>query len=662
MLLLLLLLGEVGSLTGGGEPECEKLVEEAYQWAVGQGRPVDAAKARELFLQAAEQGDPRALAWKGQRLYRGEPPFAKDQETGLRIFREIEKPLKKMADENRPYAAKILAGSWAVLDREKKGKEAFQLMKSLAETGDPDAIGYLGWFTEEGIGVQADPQAAFSFYKKAAEGGDILSFWHVGSAYQNGRGISRDLAQAFRWYSRGAEKNEPSCQRMVAIAYFQGEGVTKDEAAAFGWFVKSAQLGNAESQDWLGWLYEAGRGTPADPKQAFVWFQKSAEAGYASGQKNLARCYEDGIGVSPDPEKAFRYYQKAAEGGQSWAMGKVAKFLETGKGTVKNPAEAFRWWQRQAEAGDFWAPEQLARCHAEGIGTPKNAEEAGKWYGQLRAKLEEETKKGSVWAWDNLGRYFFKGLGVDRDYAKALECYHKAAALKSGWAMEQIGWCHEKGLGVPVDEKEALKWYRKAAESGQTWSMGHVAVLYETGRGTEKNPAEAYRWYRKRRRQEPAIAGRMKTWVDVMKKRLAPKRTMRKPCAGTRRPPGKGACGPGSKRGDFMRKDSGPRKIRRWPIVFTCHRFRTKGPGLNIASSPWARVITTKVNMNLRSVVSKRRGNLDIVRRHIGFTNCTPGIQPGKKPILSREFKSNESLYGNSRMKPRDPEFWLGRP
>lgn len=491
-------------LWGGPDSEAEKLVVEAYRFRMGEGRPVDEVKARELYLQAADRGDPRALAWKAQRIYQGEPPFSRDPDKGRQIFHEIEEPLQKMADKNLPYAAKLLASSWALFEREKKGRQAFRLIESLAQGGDPDAMGTLGWFTEVGIGVQADPQLAFSLYQKAAEGGDVLSCWNVGHAYQQGLGPSPDPEQALAWYLRGAKQNEANCQRMVGIAYFHGEGVARDEAKAFSWFEKSARQGNPESQDWLGWLYEAGRGVPADPKQAFAWFQKSAAAGNPSGQKNLARCYEDGIGVSPDPVQAFLHYQKAAEGGQGWAMGKVAKFLETGQGTAKNPVEAFRWWQRQAEAGEFWGPEQVARCHAEGIGTPKNQEEARRWYGRVRIKLEEESKKNKAWAWDNLGRYFYHGLGVERDYAKALECYRKAAELKSEWAMEQIGWCYEKGLGVPADEKEAFSWYRKAAENGQAWSMGQLALWYETGRGTEKNPSQAYYWYRKNAEAEPA--------------------------------------------------------------------------------------------------------------------------------------------------------------
>lgn len=190
-------------------------------------------------------------------------------------------------------------------------------------------------------------------------------------------------------------------------------------------------------------------------------------------------------------------------------MGRLAQMYEDGRGTEKNPSEAFRWWNRKAETGDFWAPEQVARCYAEGIGTPKNPDEARKWYSRVREKLELETSKNSAWAWDNLGRYFFNGWGVERDYANALECYQKAAELKSGWAMGQIGWCHEKGFGVQVDEKEALQWYLKAAEAGQEWPMGQCAIFYETGRGTEKNPAEAYRWYRKK-----AETGAGDRWAD----------------------------------------------------------------------------------------------------------------------------------------------------
>jgi len=482
---------------GEVKDEAEKIYLEAYRYSLGQGRPVNEEQSRRLYLQAAEMKDPRALAWKAQQISRGKPPFEKDKELGRKLFQEIEPILSRMAEQDLPGARKCLVSCWVIFEPKEKGSEAFRWMSRLAEQGDPDAMGYLGWFYEDGIGTEKDPVRSFEHYRKASEAGDVLSCWNLGVAYQKGAGTPPDPKKAFASYLRGAQQNEASCQNMVGICLFEGTGVTPDEAEAFSWFQKSAQQGNASSQDWLGWLYEVGRGTKANPQKASEWFQKSAEAGFSSGQKNLARCYEDGIGVTPDPVQAFRYFLKAAEGGDRWAMGKVAKFFEIGKGTNKNPSEAFRWWRRQAESGDFWGPENVARCYQEGIGTEKNPEEARKGYGEMRVKLEEEAKKNSAWAWDNLGRFYFNGLGVEKNYKKALEYYRKAADLKSGWAMEQIGWCYEKGFGVDKDETEALEWYQKAGAHGQMWSMNQAGSMYEQGSGVEKDLKKACAFYLK---------------------------------------------------------------------------------------------------------------------------------------------------------------------
>jgi len=594
------------------EPRAEDLYLEAKRLAAGLDGTVNESRARELYREAARQGDPRALAWEARQMFVGRQGFRKNVEEAKATFARIEGKLEKMARERQPDAQRSLAISWGTLDQKGKGAEAFRILQESTASAPAAEWDDLAWCHEQGIGTEIDLGKAYAYYRKSAEGGNLVAYAEVGLCHEEGKGVSKNFEEAFRWYQhaaergeswsqtrlgdfylagKGTERNERKAadwyrkaaeqgssyaQSYLAFLYEKGKGVPKDEAQAATWYRKAAEQGDATAQGNLGLCYELGRGVAKDEKEAMQWYtraadqgdgwawnriglcyeygrgvekdfgkalaayRKSAEAGNDWGQNNLGNCYARGYGTERDPPKAlewfekaagqglaegmanlgylletgdgvtrdetqaFAWYLQAAEKGNVWSMGKVAEALEQGKGTEPSPKEAFRWWMRQAEAGDFWAPEKVARCHTEGIGTAKNPEEGRKWYERVRVKLEEESRKNSAWAWDNLGRFFFNGLGVEKNYVRALECYRQAAALKSGWAMEQIGWFYENGLGGPKDEAKALEWYRQAAEHGQAWSMGHLGVFYETGRGTQKNPGEAYRWYRKKAETDPA--------------------------------------------------------------------------------------------------------------------------------------------------------------
>ena len=59
------------------------------------------------------------------------------------------------------------------------------------------------------------------------------------------------------------------------------------------------------------------------------------------------------------------------------------------------------------------------------------------------------------------------GLGVETDYAKALEWYEKAAEMGDATAMYNIANIYENGLGVDQDAEKAAEWYAKAEEAAE---------------------------------------------------------------------------------------------------------------------------------------------------------------------------------------------------
>lgn len=62
-----------------------------------------------------------------------------------------------------------------------------------------------------------------------------------------------------------------------------------------------------------------------------------------------------------------------------------------------------------------------------------------------------------------VGEIYERGIGVEPDYARALQWYTVAAEKGSKRAQINLGHLYEQGLGVPADPKLAVQWYRRAA-------------------------------------------------------------------------------------------------------------------------------------------------------------------------------------------------------
>ena len=64
----------------------------------------------------------------------------------------------------------------------------------------------------------------------------------------------------------------------------------------------------------------------------------------------------------------------------------------------------------------------------------------------------------------NLGQMYAQGLGVEQDFARALDCYRQAAEHGVPQAQSNLAVMYAHGQGVQQDFAQAHKWYRAAAE------------------------------------------------------------------------------------------------------------------------------------------------------------------------------------------------------
>jgi TPR repeat protein len=64
----------------------------------------------------------------------------------------------------------------------------------------------------------------------------------------------------------------------------------------------------------------------------------------------------------------------------------------------------------------------------------------------------------------NLGKLYYEGKGVTRDYVEALRLFRQAADLGDPQAMINIGVMYQHGQAVRKDGAEAARWFSRAAQ------------------------------------------------------------------------------------------------------------------------------------------------------------------------------------------------------
>ena len=143
-----------------------------------------------------------------------------------------------------------------------------------------------------------------------------------------------------------------------------------------------------------------------------------------------------------------------------------------------------------ASLGDSKAQYELGRRFYQGIDVPKNYEEALKWYTQ-------SAEQGHFKAQLNLAVMYYDGEGVEKDYVKAAEGLKKAADQGSALAQYHLAVLYRQGVGVEKNDVIAFSWFLCAAEQCYAVAQHEMGINYLNGFGVEKNNITAARWFSK---------------------------------------------------------------------------------------------------------------------------------------------------------------------
>ncbi len=352
---------------------------------------------------------------------------------------------------------------------EKDYKQAVYWFQKAADQKNSDAYNMLGLcYGIGGYGIPQDYTKAFDSYKQSAEMGYGWGQYNLANRYYNGEGCEKDYVQAVAWFHKAADQNIPNAHNMLGICYDNGYGVTKDATKAVEYFKKAAELGYDWGQYNLANKYYSGIGCEKDSVKAAYWFEKAASQGLVDAQTLLAWGYFNGIVVKKDVKKALEWIEKAAQSGNAEAQCDAGYMLSEDT-PYKDYKKAFDWTQKAADQVYPTAFNNIGWYYENGYGVSKDLYVAVGYY-QMAA--DQDNPAGL----NNLGRMYEGGCGgLPVDYSKAMELYLKAADKNSYKAMRNIARMYEKGLGVEKNYLKAMQWYSKAEEGGDKEAKSRLA-------------------------------------------------------------------------------------------------------------------------------------------------------------------------------------------
>ena len=363
-----------------------------------------------------------------------------------------------------------------------RGKEAFSLLEQASEAGDGDATCILArclcghQYVWIGHGFPEDDDRAVSLLHKSVEQGSALAVlvaMRMGELSPKLQGKMRfsSLQEAFDEVLEMAEGGEAFCQYTVANTYFWWDFIRIQGRDRNSFFSQA---------EYKAYLKE-------NISKCEDWFWKALRGGMYFAANNLNRYYTQGDEdiIAPQPDKARDLWKIGAEHGypihQSIYAGELEK---AGRNT-----DALYWYKQAAEGGHPGAWSDVGRFYYEGIGTEKDEVYAVSCF-------EKDIPFDDTGAYNMLGRAYFHGRGVSQDYTKAYSYLYHAYNKGSKWGVFFLAKCFFYGLGTGQDYTLARQLLEQM--NWNYWEADYLkGIIYANGLGVTQDISKGVAYLQK---------------------------------------------------------------------------------------------------------------------------------------------------------------------
>ncbi len=227
----------------------------------------------------------------------------------------------------------------------------------------------------------------------AHESGDANATYKLGFCYYYGIGVERDLDMSIEYYKMASEKGNEDAMIELANCYLRGIGVCKQPAKGLELLEKCAENGNAYACYLLGdfWFYghdfDGFWSCETANKKAKKYYKKSAMLGYTEAEYMCGQeLYEKSSGSDEKHELAKELLLSASMKDHKDAQYELGKLYRYEKGSEK---KALYWLEKSANRGVRGAVHMIADMFRDGVGVEQDYAKAIEYYSYATSDFEQ---------------------------------------------------------------------------------------------------------------------------------------------------------------------------------------------------------------------------------------------------------------------------------
>lgn len=337
-------------------------------------------------------------------------------------FREAMEVLRPLADQGEPAAKRVIGlmylSGHGVLPN---AAEARQWLTEAAEGGDVEGQHQLALLHALGQSAMEDRSSFGKWYTSMVLGGTALQSIASDDLFPDGLTVEKDFTAAAHWARLAADAGHADAQNNLGILLLEGRGIARDTHAAATWFTKAAASGNTTAKAYLGVLASV-EDTPAGWERAYATVAEAAEADDTLAQTTLGYWSITGAGGRPqDLTRGITNLALAAAKGAAEAQYLMGACASEGRGLPRNPHQAETWWRRASSKNYVPAMLALGKLYSSGDLGYRNHTEAA-------PLLKRAAEHGIYEAQLIYGRHVLIGAGTAQSLPEAREWFEKAFA------------------------------------------------------------------------------------------------------------------------------------------------------------------------------------------------------------------------------------------
>jgi len=372
-------------------------------------------------------------------------------------------------------------------DAERDVPEAMRWLSRGVELGSNEARRELGLLLLRGNGTPKDPEHAALLLRQAADAGDGEAQAALGVMYAYGDGLPQDWPLAIEWSRKAADQNNPWAQANLGLYLEMGRVGAPDPVQAATWYRRAAKQGSTLAEARLGLLYEDGNGVQQDAAQAFSLYLRGALKNDPVAERLLALAFRDGVGVPANQSEAVAWLKRSAEHGDADSLYLLSEIYEQGSGVAQDKRLSWKYLLEAAEHGHALSAARVGIAYATGTSGPGIDHDAALHW--LKLAVDQATKdlgfmpdeagtfrsRQLALARYHLGMILLAGDKANQDVARAIELFWYASEHDCAVSTNELGQVYRLGIGVPRNYSKAVGFYQAAANAGISTAAFNLA-------------------------------------------------------------------------------------------------------------------------------------------------------------------------------------------